>query len=202
MFLYLWSNRARPPLFSGAWFKNWAKRALNSPALIKNSFRLFRLRRRGARIGRGSVLAPARIGNCSRLSIGENSFIGRVTMQVHAEITIGSNVCINDDVRLITASHDVRDPAWRLVAAPITISDYAWIATGATVLAGVRIGRGVVVGACALVTRDVPDYAVVSGNPARIRENVRPRDLNYNPVRSIALYEAWLGKEGPMTNAK
>src|ERR1051326_8585641 len=194
MFPCLWNNRLRPPLFSTAWFKAWAKRVLNAPALFTNSFRLFRLRLRGAQIGRGSIIAPARIGSCSKLSIGENSFIGRVTMQVHAEITIGSNVCINDDVRLISATHDVRDPAWPLVAKPITIADYAWIATGATILAGVRIGRGAVVGASAVVTRDIPDYAVAAGNPARIRENVRPRELNYNPVQSSALFESWLGR--------
>jgi maltose O-acetyltransferase len=194
MLSFLWRNRERPPVFSRSWLKAWAKRILNSPALAADSLRLLRLRAQGARIGAGTVFAPVKIGGCSRLSVGENTFIGRVQMQAHASITIGSHVCLNDGVRLITASHDVRDLAWPVVSSPIIIRDFAWIATGATILPGVTIGRGAVVGACAVVVSDVPDYAVAAGNPARIQENIRPQALDYNPVRSIALYDAWLGK--------
>jgi len=68
---------------------------------------------------------------------------------LHDEVRIGSHVCINDGVVILTASHDVNDPHWRAVTKPVVIDDYAWIATGATILPGVRIGRGAVVGASA-----------------------------------------------------
>ena len=48
------------------------------------------------------------------------------------------------------------------------IGDYAWIGAGATVLPGVRVGRHAVIGAASVVTKDVPDYAVAVGNPARV----------------------------------
>jgi maltose O-acetyltransferase len=126
--------------------------------------------------------------------VGRNSFIGRVEVQAHAEVYIGSHVCLNDGVRIITASHDVQDASWRDVSAPVRIEDFAWIATGATLLPGIVIGRGAVVGACAVVTRDVPAGGVAVGNPAQVRTKRRPEQLNYNPVHSLALFRAWLGK--------
>jgi len=114
-------------------------------------------------------------------------------IQLQAEVDIGSHVCINDGVKLITASHDVRDADWRTLSKAVRVCDYAWIATGAVILPGVTIGRGAVVGACAVVSKDVPDYALAVGNPARVRENVRTRDLGYSPTNFLAFQAAWLG---------
>jgi len=193
MLKLLWQQREKPPVLTRPWFKNWAKRAWTLPSLLLAASRVNRLRARGARIGAGTIIAPAHIRGARWLSIGENSFIGRVHMQAQAKIQIGSHVCINDGVRLMTASHDVRASAWTATAAAIVIEDFAWIATGATVLPGVRIGRGALVGACAVVARGVPDFAVAVGNPAQIRERVRAEGLDYSPVRFLAAYNAWLG---------
>ncbi|HPU00025.1 MAG TPA: DapH/DapD/GlmU-related protein, partial [Armatimonadota bacterium] len=70
-------------------------------------------------------------------------------------------------VHLITAQHDMNDPDFANVLAPIVIEDYVWIGSRATVLPGVRIGRGAVVAAGAVVTRDVAPLTVVGGVPAR-----------------------------------
>ena len=51
---------------------------------------------------------------------------------------------------------------------PVEVGDYAWIGAGATVLPGVRVGHHAVIGASSVVTKDVPDYAVAVGNPARV----------------------------------
>ena len=77
---------------------------------------------------------------------------------------------------------------------PIVIDDYAWIATGAMITSGVHVGRGAVVGAGAVVREDVPDGAVVVGNPAQIVSTARPSELDYSPVRLCAPLEAWLGR--------
>ena len=195
MLEYLWKNRERPPLFSRAWLKTWAKRVLMLPALVEQELRLSRLKRRGACIGAGTVISPADIqGKINLITIGEQSFIGRVSIQAHAEVRIGSKVCINDEVKLLTASHDVRNESWKVFCKPIVIDDFAWVATGATILPGVHIGRGAVVGAEAVVAKDVPDHGVAVGNPARITEQVRAKQLSYTPTSFLAIHVAWLGK--------
>lgn len=97
----------------------------------------------------------------------------------------------------MSASHCLDDPGWGMFSKPITIDDYAWIAVGALILPGVRIGRGAVVGAGAVVSRDVPAFAVATGNPARILENRRIRQLDYSPVNSLAGFRAWCGAGMP-----
>lgn len=175
--------------------KQWAQRVWTLRSMLSFVWRTWQLNRRGAQIGQGTVLSPIRLGGKpSLLRIGSNSFVGRVDIQLQAEVEIGSHVCINDGVRLITASHDVRDAQWKQFARAIRILDHAWIATGAVILPGVTIGQGAVVGACAVVTKDVADYAVAAGNPARVRENVRSRELHYNPTSFLAFQTAWLGK--------
>jgi maltose O-acetyltransferase len=193
MLSFLWQHREKSPLLTRRWFKSWAKRAWTFPALLGNEFRVWRLRWRGARIGAGSVFSPVQVSDARQLTVKENSFIGRVFLQAHAKIQIGSYVCINDGARLITASHDVLDPAWRQTEAAIVIDDYVWIATGAIILPGVRIGRGAVIGAGAVVSRDVPEFAVVIGNPAQIRPDSRTRTLTYSPTQFLAPFNAWLG---------
>ena len=138
-------------------------------------------------------------GSLHMLSVGEGSFVGRAELSVYAPLHIGRNVCINDGVRILTASHDVSDPFWGRVAAPVTVADHAWIAVDAIVLPGVSIGRGAVVGAGAVVAKDVPEGAIAVGNPARIIERRRAEALNYSPVAHLALFTAWRKVSGEVT---
>jgi acetyltransferase-like isoleucine patch superfamily enzyme len=193
MLTFLWKHREKPPLFTRPWLKNWAKRALTFPALITGSLRIQRLRAKGARIGAGTVIGRAKIRGAQRLSVGENSFIGRAEILAYGEVKIGSNVCVNDKVLFLNGGHNVRDPAWSRTTAPIIVEDFAWVATGATILGGVKIGRGAVVSACAVVGGNIPDFAVAFGNPAQIIENARTKSFHYSPVRLVALFNAWLG---------
>lgn len=133
-------------------------------------------------------------GKATHVSLGRRTFVGRALIAAHAPVMIGANVCINDGAILLTASHDVKDAHWRQFAKPIVVEDFAWIATGAIVLPGVHIGRGAVVGAGAIVAKDVPEYAVAVGNPARIIQNSRTRILDYSPTTHLAVHRAWLGK--------
>lgn len=103
-----------------------------------------------------------------RVKIGAHSAIGRRTyLDGRGELTIGDCVSISPDVQLLTAEHDMNDPDFKSFCAPVTVEDYAWIGTRALILPGVRIGRGAVVAAGAVVTKDVPPLTVVGGVPAK-----------------------------------
>lgn len=122
-----------------------------------------------------SIARNSRIDYPWNVSIGEMSSIGSGAW-VYAldKITIGKNVCIGEDVRLITGSHDVTSPHFNLVTKPISIKDDVWIATGAYVLPGVTIGEGAVVGAGSVVRKNVEPWTVVAGNPAKF---IKKREL-------------------------
>jgi len=198
---FLWTSRERPELGSRRWVVVWAKRALQFRALMSMTWHRRKQRSRGTQIGRLSVLdSPDLKGPGANISIGERTFIARSVEIVALEkVTIGSRVVINDRVTILTGSHHVGDPTWRQFRKPVRIDDYAWIAVGATILPGVTIGYGAVVGAGAVVSKDVPPLAVATGNPASIRLDVRPRDLDYDPVIFLAPYEAWIGRsKGPL----
>jgi acetyltransferase-like isoleucine patch superfamily enzyme len=126
----------------------------------------------------------------SRLKVGGNTAIGVGTQMVlSSELRIGSDVLISynclimdhDGHSLDIASRQKdlgdllsgRPKNWGCVRCrPVTIEDGAWIGAGATILKGVTIGERAIVGACSVVTRDVPCGTVVAGNPARVVGNV------------------------------
>jgi len=93
------------------------------------------------------------------------------------EVRIGHHVMIGPSVQIYTAAHDLeaesRIQGWE-VAKPIVIEDNVWLGGGAILLPGVRIGRNAVVGAGAVVSRDVPANTVVAGNPARVIREIEP----------------------------
>ena len=97
-------------------------------------------------------------------------------------IKIGRNVQLGNFVNLWTGSHDYNDPFFRSKAGkrgPIEIQDYCWLGPRSTVLYNVNIGEGTVVGAGAIVTKDVPSFSVVAGIPAH-KVGERNKDLRYN----------------------
>jgi maltose O-acetyltransferase len=194
---FLWRNRERPAITSRRWLIVWAKRFINAPFLLRLILDRRLLLMRGARIGRLSVIEGSRFeGPVRNLSVGFGSFIGLgTTFALHDRITVGSCVVINRNVTMLTASHSLKDPHWQRFHRPIVVEDYAWIATGAMLLPGVRIGRGAVVGAGAVVRVDVPAFAVAVGNPATISEAARTETLEYFPTLLVGPLEAWLGRE-------
>ncbi len=83
-------------------------------------------------------------------------------------LSIGSNVDIAQEVNIWTEQHDYNSPSYQAVNKPVEIEDYVWIASRATILPGVKVGRGAVVACGAVVTKDVPSLAIVAGIPAKI----------------------------------
>lgn len=190
---YLWSQRARFPAGSSAFFKAWAKRMLLLYDVMQRNYRRHKLVRKGAMIHERAEIGELRVeGNCAHLKIGQLSFLGQVHLALHAKVEIGERVCINDGVEILTASHDISDPAWKVTKGAIVIEDYAWIGTGAMILPGVHIGQGAVVGARAVVSKSVAPQTIVVGNPARPVSKSRCRELHYNPCEFLAANRAWL----------
>jgi len=93
-------------------------------------------------------------------------------------ITIGNRVLLAPNVQLYTASHpldpDVRSSGLEL-GKPITIEDDVWIGGNTVVLPGVTIGRGAVIGAGSVVTKNVPSMCVYAGNPSKLIKRIEPQ---------------------------
>lgn len=94
------------------------------------------------------------------------------------KIEIGDCVDIAQEVRIWTLQHDYNDPNYKAIGKDVIIKDYAWIASRATILPGVTIGKGAVVATGAVVTKDVPEYYIVAGVPAK-SIGTRNQNLQY-----------------------
>ena len=117
--------------------------------------------------------APA--GTKPLVRIGAQCHIGdRTEIHCGSEIIMGDRVNLSWDVLLLGSDYHQTDGSDARPEA-ICIEDDAWVFARATILPGVRIGRGALIGACAVVTRDVPAYAVVVGNPGRVVRMLAPR---------------------------
>lgn len=128
------------------------------------------LRMFGARIGSNVNIHPtARIAIPWKLTVRDFAAIGDCARIYNlGEITIGRNATVSQHAHLCAGSHDFRDPAMTLLKLPIFIDDGAWVCADAFVGPGVRVHEGAVVGARAVVMRDVDSNSVVAGNPAAI----------------------------------
>ena len=112
--------------------------------------------------------------NRGHVAIGRHSWIGPFCLVYgNGDVSIGSNVLIAAHSSINTVSHhfdrcDIPINDQGIYCDPVTIEDDAWIGMNAVILQGVRIGKGAIVGAGAVVTRDVPPWSIVMGVPARI----------------------------------
>ncbi|MEQ4518745.1 putative colanic acid biosynthesis acetyltransferase [Pseudarthrobacter sp. B907] len=128
------------------------------PVLRVRILRLF-----GSSIGNNVLIRDrVRIHWPWKLHVGDSTWIGVDAWLLNLEpIRIGSNVCISQQAFLCTGSHSMESATFEFDNAPIRVHDGAWIAARATILRGVTIGRGAVVGATTLVFKDVPDGTIV-----------------------------------------
>lgn len=115
----------------------------------------------------------------NKLKVGKYTHINRMTtLDARGGLTIGDSVSVSHGVMIMSGSHDFNSRQFLVRFLPITIGDYVWIGCGAIILQNVTIGKGAVIAAGAVVTKDVPPYAVVGGIPAKIIGH-RSEDLNY-----------------------
>ncbi|HYY55970.1 MAG TPA: acyltransferase, partial [Pyrinomonadaceae bacterium] len=135
-----------------------------------------------------------------QIQIGEWCYIGEGTrIWSQASISIGNHVLIAHGVDVHdTDSHPIDWQERRLdgqgilsakgyrtptqtISSPVSIEDDVWIGFKATVLKGVRLGRGAIIAACAVVTKDVAPWTIVAGNPARVVRELTPEERRGEP---------------------
>lgn len=132
-----------------------------------------------AKIGKGTTIHPSTlIREGEYVTIGEHCLINHNNLiqagkSPAGSITIGNNVHTGTNVVMLGFNHgfytrDVPTKEQDYMDAPIVIGDDVWIGTGVVILAGVTIGKGAIIAAGAVVNKDVPEYAIVGGVPARI----------------------------------
>ena len=132
--------------------------------------------------GNGVMVAPGAIIRIRGNTIGARTFIGLYSY-VNGDVRIGSDVLIGPGCSLPAGNHRF-DPATRAFRLrdepkPIIIGDGVWLCSGCTVTNGVKVGRGTLVCANSVVTRDTPDFAIMAGTPARQIGRIDPETGDY-----------------------
>jgi maltose O-acetyltransferase len=143
-------------------------------------FRRFIYRLGGMSIGKGSAIhTGAKFYKARGIKIGEDTIIGeRTVLDGRDDLVIGSHVDIASEVMIYNSQHELNDPEFKAVSAPVKVEDYVFIGPRAIILPGVKIGKGAVVGAGAVVTKDVAPFMIVGGVPAKEigeRQNKNPQ---------------------------
>lgn len=136
---------------------HWIKRGLLRIALTRCG--------KGVNIGFGCSVSP-------RVELGDYSSLGSRCV-IQAGVRMGSDLMMGPDVKIYTRNHNTQDLNIPMreqgsTFSPVTIGDDVWIACNVVILPGVTIGSHAVIGAGCIVTRDVPDFAIMAGNPGRV----------------------------------
>lgn len=177
-------------LFSRVRFWNKADRL--GPDIPSTHYKLY-FKKSGKRLckkkfkhfGEGAEYRPGAYAfTCSNISIGKNVVIRPTTMLFAdprdngAGITIGDDVLLGSGVHFYVANHRFTDKSKAIIyqghpeSQPILVKKGAWIGANAVILPGVTIGINAVIGAGSIVTKDIADYCIAVGNPARIIKNL------------------------------
>jgi len=150
------------------WELCWALLCRWTPKPL-NRWRLLWLRAFGATLhGTPFVHNRARIVHPWNLTLHDRACLGDgATAYCLGPVEVGAGATVAQEAYLCSGSHDFGDDAMPLVTAPVRVGADAFVALRAVVLPGVSVGRGTVIGAGAVLTRDADDWSVYAGNPAR-----------------------------------
>jgi putative colanic acid biosynthesis acetyltransferase WcaF len=154
-------DKGRGVLWQAAWFA--VQSAVFSAWWFPRRLRPAVLRAFGATVGENvTIRHRVRVLWPWKLEIGQDTWIGEDAWLLNLEpIAIGADVCVSQGVFVCTGSHDRRSPDFRYDNGPIVVEDGVWLAAQSLVLRGVTVGRGSVLAARAVATRDVPPGTTV-----------------------------------------
>lgn len=160
-----WSQRLK----RAAWCFSWGVLCAWTPKPL-NAWRLFVLRCWGAKVsGSPFIYASVRIHFPQQFELGDRACLGEsVNVYNLALIRVEAGATVAQEVFLCTGTHDFNRDTLPLQTAPITIGRDAFIGARAFILPGRMVGARAVVGACAVITRDVEPDHIVAGNPAKV----------------------------------
>ena len=132
-----------------------------------HAWRAWLLRRFGASIGRHCHIYPlARIWAPWNLVCQDHACVGdHAILYNQAMIRLGAHAVVSQGAHLCTGTHDYQSPGFDLVVRSIAVEDHAWLSAECFLLPGVTIGAGAVIGARAVVTKDMPAWMVCAGHP-------------------------------------
>ena len=144
-----------------------------------HSLRILIYKLDGIKIGRKAhIHMGIQFFDPTNVEIGEGTIIGQnAFLDGRDKLIIGKHVDIASDVLIYNSEHDINSDDFRPVNGPVVIGDYVFIGPRAIILPGVRIGRGAVIAAGAVVTGDVGEFEIVGGVPAKVigeRKNKEP----------------------------
>ncbi|MCP1446668.1 maltose O-acetyltransferase [Pseudomonas sp. GGS8] len=133
------------------------------------SLRRSLLRATGCRVGvKTTVHRKVVFFSFGKFSVGKNCTINyNCYMDNRAGIRIGDNVNISHNTKIYTLGHDIDDPMSHTVGKPVVIEDNVWIFPSVMIMPGVKIGKGAVVYPGSVVTRNIEEYSIAGGNPAK-----------------------------------
>jgi maltose O-acetyltransferase len=148
--------------------------------------RRFFYRLEGMRIGRGSTIHTGAVFyKASNIKIGQDTIIGEnAVLDGRDKLTIGDHTDIASEVMIYNAEHDINDDNFAAVTAPVEVGDYVFIGPRAIILPGIKIGKGAVIGAGAVVTKNVDDFMIVGGVPAKVIGERKLKDPKYRLGRA------------------
>lgn len=127
----------------------------------------------------------ARFYDPTNIEIGSDSIVGdHAFLDGRAKLKIGDHVDIASEVTIYNSEHDVSSEYFSDRIEPVEIGDYVFIGPRAIIMPGIKIGKGAVVAAGAVVTHDVPEFAIVGGVPAKVIGERKNKDLHYHLGRA------------------
>ena len=148
--------------------------------------RRFFYRLSGIKIGKGSTFhMGAKFYDPENIVIGEDSILGEgVVLDGRGKLVIGNHVDIASEVMIYNWEHDINSPDFSPICESVIIEDYVFIGPRVIIQPGITIRKGAVVAAGAVVAKDVDEYTLVGGVPAKYIADRKAKDLNYRLGRA------------------